>query len=219
MKKPLYIFDLDETLIGGDSSMIWNEYMVKQGLVLDPRFLIEDKRLMGLYSEGKMDMEDYLNFSIAPLASIPTKEVQTLVRQCVKEDIMPTQYVQAKMLIAELAKQQIDMLIISATGTFIVKEVAAEMCIEHALGIDLVIENDHYTSKINGVPTYREGKVERLKRWLAEQSESYSELHFYTDSMNDLPLCQYADVVHLINPSSEFAELGKQAGWNICRWQ
>ncbi|MCG9581858.1 HAD-IB family hydrolase [Vibrio tubiashii] len=218
MFKPLYVFDLDETLINADCAMIWNEFMVDKGIATEPNFIEEDQRLMSLYAEGKLDMQDYLTFSMAPLEDMPVEQVKLLVEECVKTRILDKQFPQSKPLIEQLSRDGIDMLIISASVTFLVEAVGRQLGIHTALGIDLVSKADHYTAKIHGVPSYREGKVTRLKQWLEEGSESYSELHFYTDSINDLPLCQYADHAYLVNPCPRLKAHANQPNWTILNW-
>ncbi|MUK92815.1 HAD-IB family hydrolase [Aliivibrio fischeri] len=218
MTHPLYIFDLDETLINGDCAMIWNEFLVDKGIVTTPDFLEEDKRLMTLYSRGLMDMEDYLTFAMSPLKNIPTDQVEILVEECVKQHILPLLFPEAKVLINQLKANNVDMIIISASVSFLVKIVAKNIGIEHTIGIDLKEKEGCYTRHILGVPSYREGKVSRLTEWLNGGDKTYSSLHFYTDSINDLPLCLYADHTYLVNPCEQLAVYSKKKNWPILAW-
>ncbi|CAH1576963.1 HAD family hydrolase [Vibrio rotiferianus] len=218
MSKPLYVFDLDETLINADCAMIWNEFMVEKGIATEPNFIEEDLRQMGLYAEGKMDMEDYLTFSIKPLENMPIEQVNALVEECVENHILAKQYPQTKTLIEQLSRDGIDMVIISASVTFLVAAVGRHLGIPTALGIDLVVADNRYTAEIDGIPSYREGKVTRLKQWLEAQFDSYSEIHFYTDSINDLPLCEYADYAYLVNPCPRLKEHSDRTNWRVLSW-
>ncbi|MYM60203.1 HAD-IB family hydrolase [Vibrio sp. OCN044] len=218
MSKPLYVFDMDETLINGDCSMIWNAFLVQKGIVNQSNFLSEDRRLMDLYIQGKMNMQEYLDFAMAPLLKLSTDEVDKLVEECVKSEILGQQFTQAKSLIESLSKENIDMLMISASVTFLVAAVGKQIGITHALGIDLQIENNCYTSCIQGVPSYREGKVTRLEQWLASRADQYTDIHFYTDSINDLPLCEFADHAYLVNPCPQLAEQGERYNWSKLSW-
>ncbi len=215
----LYIFDLDHTLIACDCTMVWNEFLVEEGLADGKTFVAEDRRLMALYDQGKLSIDDYLKFAMAPLVRRPISELQQLVIRCVKERIIPTHYPAARELIERLAAQQIDMIIISASPTFLVQKVAARLNIHNALGIDLVEQQGRYTSEILGVASYQQGKVTRLKQWLAMTGNHYDALHFYTDSINDLPLCEYVDHVCLINPCRLLVEHGRIHKWPILTWQ
>ncbi|MEZ8990325.1 HAD family hydrolase [Vibrio breoganii] len=218
MAKPLYVFDMDETLINGDCAMIWNEFLLEKGVVQDPSFLAEDQRLMELYSQGKLDMDEYLEFAMAPLLHLSKKDVDALVDECVETHILSRQFDESKTLIQQLEADGIDMLIISATVTFVVEAVAKRIGIKHSLGIDLAEKNDRYTAKIEGVPSYREGKVTRLEQWLSQSKQPYAAIHFYTDSINDLALCEHADYAYLINPCPSLAALPKQDNWTTLSW-
>lgn len=218
MSKPLYVFDMDETLINADCAMIWNEFMVEKGIATSPDFIEQDQRLMALYAQGKMDMEDYLKFSISPLVDLPIEQVNVLVEECVERHILTKQFKQSKVLIDQLNEQGIQMVIISASVTFLVQAVGRRLGIDVALGIDLVEDGGRYTTEIRGVPSYREGKVIRLKQWLDSQPETYSNIHFYTDSINDLPLCEYADHAYLVNPCPRLRGRASSMDWQVLNW-
>jgi HAD superfamily hydrolase (TIGR01490 family) len=218
MSKPLYVFDMDETLVNGDAAMMWNEFLVEKGIASDASFVEEDQRLMGLYTQGKLDMEDYLTFAMQPLADMTTQQVNALVEECVDTKVLPNLFKQTLPLIEQLKRDEIDMLIISASVTFLVEVVGRKLGIPEVLGIDLVEKQGRYTSKIEGVPSYREGKVTRLEQWIAVQPTTYSEIHFYTDSINDLPLCEYADYAYLVNPCPRLQALADRPNWQILNW-
>ncbi|KJY81457.1 HAD family hydrolase [Vibrio galatheae] len=218
MPKPLYVFDMDDTLINGDCAMIWNEFLVEKGIATSPYFIEEDQRLMDLYAQGKLDMQDYLNFCMAPLCNLSVEQVKDLAQECVERHILSKQFKQSQILIEQLARDDIDMVIISASVTFLVEAVGLKLGIPTVLGIDLVEKENGYSAQILGIPSYREGKVTRLKAWLDAQANRYSTLHFYTDSINDLPLCEYADYTYLVNPCPRLKAQAKQTNWTILSW-
>ncbi|QMV14667.1 HAD family hydrolase [Vibrio spartinae] len=219
MSNPLYVFDMDDTLIDGDSAMIWNAFLVEKGIVTDPDFLTRDREMMDLYAAGQMEMATYLNFTLTPLAHLPKTTVDALAEECVTTRILPRLFSEAQQLITELTEQHIPMLVISATVSFIVRPVAQKMGISDALGINLITKHQCYTSDIDGIPSYREGKVQRLDDWLASQPQPFSAVHFYTDSINDLPLCRHADYVYLINPAPALAQQAEgKPNWTIYHW-
>ncbi|MFW8633212.1 HAD family hydrolase [Vibrio natriegens] len=218
MSKPLYVFDMDETLINADCAMIWNAFLVEKGIATEPNFIEEDQRLMKLYAEEKMDMEDYLEFCMAPLSDMPIEQVKMLVAECVDKQILPKQFKQSKTLIEQLSRDGIDMVIISASVTFLVEAVGQRLGIPTSLGIDLIEQKGTYSAEISGIASYREGKVTRLQQWLEAQPELYSEIHFYTDSINDLPLCQHADYAYLVNPCPRLREHANQPNWTVLSW-
>ncbi|WP_028303551.1 HAD family hydrolase [Oceanospirillum maris] len=222
MKQDLYVFDMDDTLIQGDCAMIWNTFLVEKGFVdssglTAQGFLEQDKVLMALYSEGKMGMEEYLAFSLSPVLGLSKAQIQRLVDECITQKILPNAYPEALALIQQLKNKGQDMLVISATVSFIVKPVAKALGIDEALGIDLVETDTGYTSTISGVASYREGKVQRLNQWLDSAATGYKQIHFYTDSINDLPLCLHADQIYLVNPCSRLLAKAKPE-WQVYRW-
>ncbi|EHU5195717.1 TPA: HAD family hydrolase [Vibrio vulnificus] len=218
MPSPLYVFDLDETLIQGDCAMIWNAFLVDKGIATSPDFIAEDRRLMALYAQGKMDMEDYLRFSISPLANLTTSEVELLAKECVETRILDKLFPQANTLINHLANEGIDMLIISASVSFLVAEVGRCIGIPQTLGINMREVHGRYSTEIEGVPSYRQGKVTRLQQWQETQPKHYSEIHFYTDSINDLPLCEYADFAYLVNPCPQLKQHAHRPNWTVLHW-
>ncbi len=191
---------------------------LRKGIATAPNFIEEDQRLMGLYTEGKMDMEDYLTFSMKPIKNMPIEQVEAIVKECVENHILAKQFPQAKTLIEQLSGDEIDMVIISASVTFLVEAVGQRIGIPNALGIDLVVADNRYSAEIDGIPSYREGKVTRLKQWLETQPDNYSEIHFYTDSVNDLPLCEYADYAYLVNPCPRLKEHANRPNWTVLSW-
>ena len=218
MPQPLYVFDLDDTLINGDCAMLWSAFIAEQGIALDPDHAAKDGELMAHYATGTLDMAQYLDFSMAPLRHVNLEQVQQLAQQFVTERVLPRLYPQAQRLIAELTRDGMTMLIISASVNFIVQAVAQQIGIKHAIGIDLKIENQCYTSQVQGVASFREGKVTRLTDWLSDHREHQGNVHFFTDSINDLPLCQYADHTYLVNPCPRLAAHAKQTPWTVLAW-
>lgn len=214
----LYIFDLDETLLNGDCVMLWHQFLVKQGIIKAPHFLQEDARLMALYSHGKLDMQQYLNFSIAPITNLPMQQIAALVEQFIHTDIGPNIFNQALQLIHQLQQQNQDIIIISASVDFLVAKIAQHLTIKHHLAIDLHIKNNCYSASIKGIASYQEGKVIRLQVWLQQQKKHYQTLNFYTDSINDLSLCEYADNVYVVNPCSQLAHIAQLHSWPQLNW-
>jgi len=219
MQTKLHIFDMDETLVNGDCASLWSLFLVEKGIALDPEYLATDKALMEQYAKGQLDMEEYIIYTLAPMTNISTKDVDILVDEFVETKILPLVFTQGIALIDKLRSDNLQCLIISATVSFIVEKVAKALGINQSLGIDLVIQNNCYVNKVTGIATYREGKILRLQQWLTEQENKFDEIHFYTDSINDLPLCEYADFVYLINPCPRLSEQAlKHPDWKVFNW-
>lgn len=221
--KKLTVFDLDETLVHGDTSVTWRRFLQEKGIITDPNFSIKDKEMMQQYAQGTLNLQEYMDFSLAPLSQIDTKTVDAFVAECIMKNVVQNVYPEAQTLTNSLLLENPDdVLIISATVSFIVKQVAKSMGIRHAIGVDLAVKSGCYSSEIVGVPSFREGKVERLKSWLTSQELSgifYDHIAFYTDSINDLPLCEFADEVYTVNPCPQLLPIAKANDWGILRWR
>ncbi|MGY5452393.1 HAD family hydrolase [Agarivorans sp. MS3-6] len=215
----LYIFDLDETLIAGDSGMLWHKFLVDKGLITDSRFLAKDTELMRLYALGELQLQQYIQFSLQPIQHLDKAFIDKLVIEFVKRDISQLIYPDAKQLLAQLTAQQKTILIISATVSFIVKAAAELLGVKHCIGVDLVLDDHRYSANIEGIASYRAGKVMRLQEWQTEQREHYTTLYFYSDSINDQAMLEHVDIAYTVNPCPQLSLLAKQKGWPILNWQ
>ncbi|MNE05120.1 Phosphoserine phosphatase [compost metagenome] len=214
----LAIFDLDETLIHGDCASLWSAQMGRLGWVDGQSFLKKDAELMDAYGKGHLRMEDYMVFSLEPVAGRTPEEVEHLVEPWVEDFIEPIIFSDACKTIAEHRKAGDRILIISASGTHLVKPIAARLGVDEFLGIDLEIKNGVYTGNTVGTLTYREGKITRLLEWLDQEEENLEGAYFYSDSRNDLPLLRKVDNPRVVNPDPVLLEEAEKGGWPIYQW-
>ncbi|MGS7251673.1 HAD family hydrolase [Pseudomonas sp. SK] len=214
----LAIFDLDETLIHGDCASLWSEQMARLGWVDGKAFLRRDHELMEAYGRGHLRMEEYMAFSLEPIAGRTLEEVQHLVEPWVEEVIEPIIYGDACRCIAEHRQRGDRILIISASGTHLVGPIAARLGVDEYLAIELEAVNGVYTGQTHGVLTYREGKITRLLEWLDQEQENLEGASFYSDSRNDLPLLLKVDFPHAVNPDAVLREHAEINGWPILSW-
>jgi len=219
MSNALTIFDLDNTLIKGDSSTVWSRFLVREGWISDPDYLAREAMLMADYDRGEMNIADYVALIQAPLIGVPQAEVDGLVARCVREEILPRVYPQAWEVIRTLRARGEQMLVISASVSLLVQAVSDELGIDQALGIDVEMANGGYTGVIAGTPSYQHGKVVRLAQWRLAYPQLVGEVTFYTDSINDLPLCLHADRVRLVNPCPQLAAANEEHRWPVLSWQ
>ncbi|MCS6067040.1 HAD-IB family phosphatase [Klebsiella variicola subsp. variicola] len=147
-----------------------------------------------------MNIADYVALIRAPLAGIPKSDVDALVARCVREAILPPGLSAGVGAHSSSAGRGEQMLIISASVSLLVQAVAAALEIDQALGIDVEMVDGGYSGVIAGIPSYQQGKVARLAQWREAHPQYDGEVTFYTDSINDLPLCLHADRVRLVNP-------------------
>jgi HAD superfamily hydrolase (TIGR01490 family) len=214
----LAIFDLDETLIHGDCASLWSEQMARLGWVDGKEFLRRDHELMEAYGKGHLQMEDYMAFSLEPIAGRTLEEVEHLVEPWVEEVIEPIIYGDACRCIAEHRKRGDRILIISASGTHLVGPIAARLGVDEYLAIELEAVNGVYTGNTHGVLTYREGKITRLLEWLDQEQENLEGASFYSDSRTDLPLLLKVDHPYAVNPDGVLREHAEKNGWPVLSW-
>lgn len=214
----LAIFDLDDTLIHGDSASLWSREMMRLGWVEDEDFLSLDQELMNAYSQGKLAMEDYMAFSLTPMVGRNVGNVAEAVAHFIKAVIDPLFYHEARQTIARHKAAGDRLLVISATGVHIVSPVAAHLGIDEVLAIDLEVQDGQFTGLTEGILTYREGKVLRLSEWLREQDEMLEGAFFYSDSRNDLPLLKLVDNPITVNPDPTLRAYAQEHGWPVLDW-
>ncbi len=189
----LAIFDLDNTLLGGDSDYLWGEFLIEIGAVDRADHEEANQRFYEDYTSGTLDIDAFLHFQLAPLAKNSREQLDRWHRQYMKEKIEPIMLNKAKTLVKQHHDKGDTLLIITATNRFVTAPIAA------AFGIDTLIAtapeevDGEFTGNYVGIPTFREGKVTRLEEWLADSHHDLKDSHFYSDSHNDLPLLKLVD--------------------------
>jgi HAD superfamily hydrolase (TIGR01490 family) len=211
----LAIFDLDNTLIAGDSDHGWGEFLVTQGKVDSHHYKAVNDRFYADYEAGCLDIYAYLEFSLEPLARIPSAELQQLHQAFMREVIAPMMLGKAQDLIERHRRSGDRLLVITSTNRFVVEPICAALGIEELIATDPEIIDGAYSGQIVGAPTYREGKVTRFKQWLCDHREHSRGSYFYSDSINDLPML--LEVTHpvAVDPDPELREEALTRGWDI----
>ncbi|MBM7454280.1 HAD superfamily hydrolase (TIGR01490 family) [Oceanisphaera litoralis] len=214
----LAIFDLDETLIAGDSASLWLAFMVQRKLA--PADILEQERqLMAAYYQGRMDMDAYMALTLAPIRHWQARDLAPLVDEFIEQEILPLVYPEARARLAWHRSQNHEIVIISATGEHLVKPIARALGVNHAIGIMLEHDDGVYTGRPRGVYSYRQGKLIRLQEWLEQQSLSPTHSYGYSDSPNDLPLLEFVDTPFAINPGEHLARIARERHWCCLDWE
>ncbi|PID48378.1 MAG: HAD-IB family hydrolase [Proteobacteria bacterium] len=209
----LDVYDLDKTLLNGDSNELWHEYLLELKILNDD-FVKKDKILMDLYAQGKLNMDEYLDFALDALSILTLKDIEDLMPNFLDQKIKPIIHKQALKIIKK-AKHK---LIISATPEFIVKPISTMLGIDECIGIRLRVKNQRFTSTYEIPLSYKEGKIECLKQWLKQKDLKPKKINFYSDSINDLPLLEYANKAFCVNPDAKLRAIAKQRNWAIFDW-
>lgn len=212
---PLAIFDLDNTLIGGDSDHAWGEFLVANKIVDPSTHQSQNDEFYRQYQRGGLDIDAYLNFALAPLANFSMTELGVLHQQFMTDYIAPLRLQKADALIAKHRNANDQLLIITATNRFITAPIAKALGIDTLLASDAEIVDGQYTGRPTGVPCYQEGKVTRLKNWLSETGHNLAGSYFYSDSHNDLPLLSLVDHPVAVDADERLTSHAKAAGWSI----
>lgn len=211
----LVLFDLDNTLIAGDSDHLWGEFMVQQGLVDAASYRARNDEFYLAYQHGELDIEAYLNFSLEPLARFSRAQLAEFHQQFLREMIQPLRLPRAEALIAEHQNQGDLVAIITSTNRFITQPIAELLQVEHLMATELEIVAERYSGRILGRPCYREGKIHHLEAWLKDRPYDMDGSYFYSDSINDLPLLQEVDNPVAVDPDPELEAEARRRGWQV----
>ncbi len=213
MLKGLAIFDLDNTLLAGDSDYLWGVFLVEQGIVDREHYERENLRYYEQYQAGTLDIRQFLDFQLRPLAQHDLPTLLAWRERFMREKIAPIMLPGGRALIERHRGRGHALLIISATNRFITGPIAEAYGVPELLASEPEMKNGRYTGKVAGIPCYREGKVARLERWLQEKGATPNESWFYSDSHNDIPLLEWVAHPVAVDPDAQLAEYAKKKGW------
>jgi HAD superfamily hydrolase (TIGR01490 family) len=211
----LAIFDLDNTLIGGDSDNLWGQYLFDAGLVDSTGFAEKNNQFYEDYKTGSLDIDAYLRFALGSLKGRPRTVLDAWHKDFMHTVIDPIMLPKARALIADHKAQGHTLLIITATNVFITRPIAVALGIETLLACEAEIVEGLYTGEPTGVPTYQKGKVTRLNAWMEETGESMEGAYFYSDSYHDLALLEIVDHPVAVDPDDRLRARAVEAGWPV----
>ena len=211
----LVLFDLDNTLLAGDSDYLWGQFLGEKGLV-DPAFYsAENERFYQEYKDGELDIFEFLKFSLKPLAEHSMNELQNLHQQFMEEKIHPIVSEDALLLVDKHRKRGDDLAIITATNSFVTAPIARQFGIRNLIATEPEIRNNRYTGRVSDTPCFREGKVKRLNDWLKSRDLNLGDSWFYSDSHNDLALLEQVTHPIPVDPDVTLAAVAREKGWPI----
>ncbi len=211
----LAIFDLDNTLIAGDSDYSWGEFLVRKGRVDADHYRRMNEKFYRDYQRGELEITDYLAFALRPLAEISREELAALHRQFMAEVIEPLWLPGAVALLQEHRRRGDYLLVITSTNRFVAEPICTRLGVDALIATELEVADNGYTGEVAGVPAFREGKITRLYAWLEESNHSLAGSCFYSDSINDLPLLEVVDEPVAVDPDADLARIARERGWRI----
>lgn len=211
----LALFDLDNTLLGGDSDHAWGQFIVAKGLVDEESYAADNDRFYEDYLRGELDAVAYQQFSMAPLAGKSVERMAELHREFLATCIDPMWLAQAEDLVESHRQKGHRLIVITATNSFVVTPIIERFDIADLICSETEVVNGIYTGRLIDEPCMGEGKVSKLKRWMAEQNETLDNAIFYSDSHNDLPLLNLVPNPVAVDPDKKLNQVALENSWPV----
>ena len=211
----LAIFDLDNTLIAGDSDHLWGDYLIELGVVDGGDYKASNDQFYQDYLRGELDIDAYLQFALAPLSRYPLEQLYAWREGFIRDKIRPIMLPAASELLDRHRAAGDTLLIITATNDFVTEPIADALGVANLIATRAERGDQRYTGRVLGVPSYREGKVTRLQDWLAATGQDLVDSWFYSDSHNDLPLLRQVSHPVAVDPDDSLRVAAEEQGWPI----
>jgi len=211
----LALFDLDNTLLDGDSDYLWGCFLVEHGIVDGEVYESENRRFYDQYVQGSLDIHEFLRFQLKPLATHTRAQLEQWREKYLSEKIDPILLSKARDLLEQHRARGDERLIITATNRFITEPIARRYGVSHLLATEPEIVDGEYTGGVTGTPCFRAGKVERLHAWLQQNQLDLVGSWFYSDSHNDLPLLEQVDHPVAVDPDDTLKSHARRLGWPV----
>ena len=211
----LAIFDLDNTLLAGDSDYLWGQYLCENNIVDGEAYSKKNTWYYEEYLAGRLDIMEFLNFALHPLSLFTPEQLLEWRDDFFTRSIRPRISAQAQALVEQHRAAGDTLLVITATNSFVSAPVVAAFGIDNLIATEPEMTNGRYTGRVAGVPSFREGKVERLNQWLQNTGHSMQGSWFYSDSHNDLPLLHLVSHPVAVDPDDELLRVASAKGWPV----
>ena len=212
----LALFDLDNTILAGDSDYNWSRFLIQEGYLDGAIHAEKNEKFYADYKAGTLDIYAFVEFQFKPLARNPRSILNQLLKKYVEEVIKPMITERAYALVRKHREEGDLLIVITATNSFITKPIAALFGIENLIGTDPEEKEGEFTGKVSGLPSFKEGKVTRLEAWLKNKNLSLADFkksYFYSDSHNDLPLMQKVTHPVAVDSDDILTEYANSKGW------
>jgi len=212
----LALFDLDNTLLAGDSDYEWGQFLVDRGILERGAYEAQNQAYYDQYAAGTLDIHEYLGFALRPLAAHTQADLARWHADFMGSRILPMVSAEARALVTRHLERGDLCAIITATNSFVTAPIAREFRVPHLIATEPESRDGRFTGRVAGIPCFREGKVRRLEDWLGSRGrrlDEFGESSFYSDSHNDLPLLERVTRPVAVDPDDELAREAARRGW------
>ena len=214
-RKRTAFFDLDNTLIGGDSDYLWSENLARLGVVDATEHRRRNDAFMNAYRQGTLDVEEFLAFQLAPLRRHSMPELETWRAEFIETAIAPLVLPKAVDLLSRHRGLGDTLTIITSTNRFITEPIARLLEVDHLLATEPEVSGGRFTGRVSGPPCAGEGKVIHARRWAEAHDTGLGDASFHTDSISDLPLMEAVASPVAVDPDERLEAVAKRRGWTI----
>ena len=209
----LLIFDLDNTLLAGDSDRNWGIFLAEQKVVKSS-YLDESEKFYNNYYDGSLDIDGFLSFCLKPLIENDMSYLLELRKQFIEDKIKPIVTAQGKEIINQAIEDGKTVIIATATNDFVTRPIADLFNVRTLIATEFEVINQKFTGKVLNTPCFREGKVSKVKKWVDDNNFDLSKASFYYDSFNDLPLLEKVKNPVIVDGDDKLLEIGKNRNWD-----
>lgn len=216
-RQKLTLFDLDNTLLSGDSDVLWCDFLIKQGILDCDEFSARNADMDARYKAGKARVREFSEFYVSTLAGRSAEDWQPLRDEFLASEIIPRIPQTARDLVRKHQDEDDLVAITTATNRFITELTARHLNVDHLIATEVETVDGRFSGRTEGQLNMREGKVVRLHAWLAARGTRRSnfEITAYSDSINDLPLLVAADMPIAVNPDEKLAQWALAGGHRV----
>ncbi len=214
----LALFDLDHTLLSGDSDYEWAQFLVAKK-VLDPEvYQAKNDDFYAQYKAGTLDIYEFLDFQLQALADNPRAQLDAWHREYMETRIRQFIDERATELVRKHQEARDLCVVVTSTNSFVTGPICLELGIQNLIATIPAQENGRFTGKPRGIPAFREGKITRLEEWMESMGlwwDNFERVYFYSDSHNDLPLLLRVSHPVAVNPDETLLRHAQAAGWPV----
>ena len=214
----LCLFDLDNTLLAGDSDYEWGQFLVDRGVLAREEYEAQNAAFFEQYKDGTLDIHEYLGFALRPLAAHTAEDLARWHAEFMRDRILPMITPRARALVRRHLDAGELCAVVTATNSFVTAPIARELGIPHLVATEPESVDGRFTGRVAGTPCFREGKIRRVDEWLAgfgRRLEDYAASSFYSDSHNDLPLLERVRRPVAVDPDAPLAAEAARRGWPV----